>query len=99
MKINNIVIICLLMFSFFLTVAGRNLASSPPSPNINLDAPPVQRTLPPPSPIGNIGGVSIAMKSFKKNMVDLLIMLVITFILMVVKACLGIVQTSRERRS
>ncbi|MCH96150.1 hypothetical protein A2U01_0017133, partial [Trifolium medium] len=51
MKINNIIIIfiCILMFSFFLIVAGRNLPS-PSSPNVNFDAPPVQPTLSPPPP-------------------------------------------------
>ncbi|MCI85144.1 hypothetical protein A2U01_0106423, partial [Trifolium medium] len=37
------------MFSFFLIVTGRNLSSSPPSPDVNnYDAPTVQPTLPPP---------------------------------------------------
>jgi hypothetical protein len=39
MKMN--IIICLLLFSFFLAVGGRNLSS-------NYDAPPVQPTLSPP---------------------------------------------------
>ncbi|KAK2419599.1 hypothetical protein QL285_030439 [Trifolium repens] len=54
---NIVIIICLLMFSFFLIVTGRNLSSSPPSLDVNFDAPPVQPNLPPPSPIINTGDV------------------------------------------
>jgi hypothetical protein len=43
------IIICLLMFSFFLIVAGRNLQSLS-SPDVNYDAQPVQSTLPLPPP-------------------------------------------------
>ncbi|PNX91772.1 hypothetical protein L195_g047906 [Trifolium pratense] len=38
------------MFSFFLIVTGRNLSPSPPSLDINFGDPPVQHTLPPPTP-------------------------------------------------
>ncbi|KAK2419597.1 hypothetical protein QL285_030437 [Trifolium repens] len=93
MKINNIIIIGLLMFSFFLIVAGKNLPSSPPSPDVNFDAPPVQPTIPPPSPTSNIGDVLDDIEKLKREMFGLEIMLVITAILIFIKVCLGLFQT------
>jgi hypothetical protein len=99
MKMSIMIIVCLLMFSFFLTVTGRNLPSPPPSPDVNFDAPPVQLTLPPPSPIINIGDVYNDIINIKNLMDDsIMIALVITIVLFF-QTCIRLVQTCIWLRS
>lgn len=50
------IINCLFAFSFFLVVAGRNIPSTPLSPDVNFDDPPLHHILPPPPPSPLVNG-------------------------------------------
>jgi len=48
------IINCLFALCFFLVVAGRNIPSTPLSPDVNIGDPPLHHILPPPPPPSSI---------------------------------------------
>lgn len=88
------IIICLLMFGFFLSVTGRNIPSPPPilsSPDVNCDDPQFHPISPPPSLIVNNSNAVPQHSSYEWNILEgivtFLLILIIVILFCFVEYC------------